>query len=361
MAPPYLLGIDAGTSRIRAAVLDLAGRELGFSARASATLCPAPGHAEQDMEAVWAATAAAIREALKAAQVSPAEVQAVGPSGQGDGAWLLDGSGRPLGKAPLWNDGRAAEVVEAWRKDGRLNRLFVKGGTLLWPGALAPILAFLGEREKERRERVATAFCCKDWIVYRLTGVLGTDESDGSIPFMDMASRRFDPGQAEILGMGDALRYLPPVRPSHTVVGGVTRAAAAETGLREGTPVVAGMIDVAANAIGVGAIRAGQTLTILGTTALNAAILGEPVFRPENLGASVCHAVPGHYLRVLGAMAGTPNLDWYLSAMGEVFTSMAAGRPGGVFACMEEAVAEARVGAGGVIYHPFLRGERAPS
>ncbi len=360
MPGPYLLGIDVGTSRIRAAVLDLSGRELGFAARASATDSPQPGWAQQDMAAVWEAAAAAIREALAGSGVSPAEVAAVGPSGQGDGAWLLDDDGRPLGAAPLWNDGRAAELVERWQAEGRLSRLFRRGGTVLWPGALAPVLAWMAEHEPARRARVATAFCCKDWIVFQLTGERGTDESDGSIPFMCMATRRLDAGQADLLGMGDALRLLPPVRPSHAVAGQVTAAAAAATGLREGTPVVAGMIDVAANAIGVGAIRAGQTLTILGTTALNAAILGEPVLEPVDVGASVCHAVPGHWLRVLGAMAGTPNLDWYLAAMGEAFAAGAEGKPGSVFAAMEAAVAAAPVGAGGLVYHPFLRGERAP-
>ena len=134
---------------------------------------------------------------------------------------------------------------------------------------------------------------------------------------MCMATRRLDPGQAEILGLGDALRYIPAVRASHAIVGAVAHEAAAATGLREGTPVVAGMLDVAANAIGVGAIRAGQTMTILGTTALNAVILDAPALEPRDVGATACHAVPNHWVRILGAMAGTPNLDWYLATMGK--------------------------------------------
>jgi len=356
----HLLGIDVGTSLVRAVVYDLEGREVGRASRKSETESPHPGWAQQDMAAVWRLTAEAIREAVAASAVAPSDLAAVGPSGQGDGAWLLDVHGQPVCKAPLWNDGRAADVVESWQSRGLLARAFVKGGTMLWPGALAPLLAFLREHEPELHGRIATAFCCKDWITYRLTGVLGTDESDGSIPFMSLATRSYDPGQAEMLGLGDDLAHLPQVRRSHEVVGEVSGQAAAATGLCAGTPVVAGMLDVAANAVGVGALAPGQTLTILGTTALNAVVLGAPVFDPGGIGATLCHAVPGRWLRVLGAMAGTPNLEWYVAAMGEIFRAEAARRPEGLWTLVEEAVAASPAGAGGVLYHPYLQGERAP-
>ena len=356
----HLLGLDVGTSLIRAAVFDRDGRERGHASRKAETASPRPGWSEQDMAGVWAASAATIREALAASGVPASEIAAVGPSGQGDGAWLLDRAGQPLGPAPLWNDGRATGVVERWRSEGRLARLFARGGTVLWPGLLAPLLAWMREEEPERHARIATAFCCKDWIAFQLTGERGTDETDGSIPFMSMATRRIEADQAELLGLAGALPLLPPVRPSHAVAGAVTAAAAAVTGLREGTPVVAGMLDVAANAIGVGAIRAGQTMTILGTTALNAVVLGVPALDPVDVGATACHAVPGHWLRILGAMAGTPNLDWYLASMGEILGREAGAGAGEVYALMDDAVSASPVGAGGVLYHPFLRGERAP-
>ena len=177
---------------------------------------------------------------------------------------------------------------------------------------------------------------------------------------MDLASRALDVGQAEILGVAGLTDRLPPVQRSHDVVGGVTAAAAAATGLPAGTPVVAGMLDVAANAVGVGAIRGGQAMVTLGTTALTAVVLDEPVFVPEHLAASACHAPAHRWLRILGAMAGTPNLDWYLEAMGEILRVEAAAAQRDVYSHLEEVIGSSAPGAGGVVYHPYVMGERVP-
>jgi sugar (pentulose or hexulose) kinase len=150
------------------------------------------------------------------------------------------------------------------------------------------------------------------------------------------------------------------VQRSHDVVGSVTSTAADATGLRAGTPVVAGLMDVAANAIGVGAIEGGQAMVTLGTTALTAVVLDQPVFVPADLAASACHAPARRWLRILGAMAGTPNLDWYLGTMGEILRVEAAKADRDVFSLLEEVVARSAPGAGGIIYHPYLLGERVP-
>ncbi len=356
---PRLLGVDVGTSMVKAVIFDLEGVEIGAGAQPVDVRSPRPGWTEQDMDAVWVAAAHAVRQAVERAG-GPEGVAAVAVAGQGDGAWMIDADGRPVTAAALWSDGRAARVVDGWADSGSLSRLYERGGTVLWPGSQAALLAWYREEQPDVLARATTVFCCKDWVRFRLTGMLGTDETDGSIPFMDLASRTIDPGQLGILGLADLGHLVPPVSRCDEVVGAVTQAAAAMTGLPAGTPVVAGLLDVAANAVGVGAIDGGQAMVTLGTTALSAVVLDRPVFEPPDIGASVCHAPVGRWMRAFGAMAGTPNLDWYLGTLGEVLRVEAAATGRDVFALLEETMAASTPGARGVLYHPYLLGERVP-
>ena len=354
-----LLGLDVGTSVIKAVVFDLEGTELAVASEAVEVRSPQPGWVEQDMEDVWTAAAGSIAAVL--AEVDgPAEVAAVAVAGQGDGAWMIDADGAPVAPAPLWNDGRASGVIDRWLDGDVLSGIFKRGGTVLWPGSQAALLAWFDEHDPEILERATTVFCSKDWVRYRLTGIIGTDETDGSIPFMDLAARAIDDGQLELLGLADYRELLPPVSPSHEVIGAVSAEAARVTGLRPGTPVVAGLLDVAASALGVGAVEAGQAMVILGTTAIAAVVMDRPVFEPVDIGASACHAPPGRWLRALGTMAGTPNVDWYLEAMAGGLRVEAERTGRDVFELLEERIASAPPGAGGVVYHPYLLGERVP-
>ena len=355
-----LLGVDVGTSLIKAVVFDPDGLELASGECKVAVDSPQRGWAEQDMDAVWSGAAEAIRAAIAGAPGGAAGIAAVGVTGQGDGAWMIDAAGRPVGPAPLWSDGRANEVIDRWARDGVLHAAFAPNGTVLWPGAQAALLAWLETFEPERIERMATVFCAKDWVRYRLTGEIATDETDASIPFMELASRRYDDAQLERLGLASLRDRLPPVLAPHDIAGAITPAAAEATGLIAGTRVVAGMLDGPASALGVGAVAAGQAMTILGTTALIGLVLGEPVFEPKDVGATVCHAPAGRWLRVLGAMAGTPNIDWYLRTMGRSYGAEAVELDTSVYGLLESSILASPPGARGVVYHPFLLGERAP-
>ena len=355
----HLLGLDVGTSLIKAVVFDLDGTEIASGSQAVAVQSPQPGWTEQDMEDVWAAAAAAMRDAL-AQTGSAGDIAALAVAGQGDGAWMIDAQGQPVAPAPLWSDGRATATIERWAASGALSRLYERGGTVLWPGSQAALLAWYEEHEPELLQRVDTVFCSKDWIRFRLTGTIGTDQTDGSIPFMDLSRRAISSEQFEFADLATHAQRLPPVGDSTDVVGSVTVAAAAATGLRAGTPVVAGLLDVTANAIGVGAIDGGQAFVTLGTTALSAVVLDQPVFEPPDIGASICHAPPGRWMRAFGAMAGTPNLDWYLATMGEGICAEAEAQERDGYAQLEAEVVSSAAGAGGVIYHPFLLGERVP-
>ena len=184
-----LIGVDAGTTNIKAAAFTLGGEELTKTVRETPLKTPRAGWVEQGMETTWERTAATIRETVDA--VGDAAVLAVGVTGQGDGCWLIDGDGQPVRDAILWSDGRAADYVTAWKEDGTAERVRQITGSDLFPGAALSILQWLADNEPEAIDDAETAFFCKDWLKYRLTGERTMDYSGASLPFLE--GRRNEP------------------------------------------------------------------------------------------------------------------------------------------------------------------------
>jgi sugar (pentulose or hexulose) kinase len=353
-----VVGIDAGTSAIKAAVISGDGKNLGSAQEKVSVDRPEIGHSCLDMNALWEAVAACIRSCLRVAGATGEDIAAVCCAGQGDGAWMIDKKGRPLGKAVLWNDIRAGDIIAQWEASGVLSKVYSKTATVLWPGSMAGILAWFRDKKPGEINALDTVFCCKDWINYCLTGEKATDTSDGTIPFTNITTRVYDQSILQDVNLEFLETKLAPVKPSASVIGVITQKAAEHTCLKAGTPVMAGLLDVAANAIGAGAVSAGQALLILGTTSLVAASLDRAPGDNRNVGAAVLHAVEGLWLRAFGAQSGSPNIDWMANVL-NILKSVD-GKKVPDFIAMDEMIAQSPPGSGGVLYHPFLGGERAP-
>lgn len=351
------LGVDIGTSKVKAALYDASGNQYGLVSTRVPVIDAAPGYAEQDPMEVWRGVTQVISSCLRESGIKRGAVKAVACAGQGDGLWCLDKNGQPLERAALWCDNRAASLVNRWDKQGILREFYKKSGTVLWAGSAAPLLAWFKENDPEYFKRIAFFFCCKDWINYKLTGRIATDFTDGSIPFINLMKRESDPGQAELLGLEEAFGKLPGLRESHEIIGYISAGAAEETGLPEGTPVCVGLLDVAANALGAGAVNPGQVFMIFGTTLLNAVVMDEPSTSPDYIGASLCGAQSGQWIRVLAAQAGTPNIDWLAR---EFPPHDNAGNKADIYRNLDQEAATSEPGSGGVLYLPYLRGERSP-
>lgn len=341
------IGLDVGTSVVKAVALDGDGACLAVASRHTRTLSPAPGYQEHDLEEVISAAGSAIREVVNAAGEQPA---LVGITGQGDGVWLVDEAGRAVRPPILWSDARAASVVERWLAAGVVEAIYRRTGNALFPGAAAPILAHLQVHEPKALERATTAAYCKDVVLQRLTGARATDASDASLPFLDVHSRTYDRevlARCDLTGVGD---LLPPVDPWPTPTRPLSAEGAATTGLPAGTPISAGPFDFVATMIGAGMSRPGQGLVILGTTLGCTVLVDEVRTDGEAAGMTLCMPEPGAWARVMAAMVGTPVLEWVLATVG-------ADR-----ADLERLLAESAPGAGGVTVLPFLSpaGERAP-
>lgn len=340
--------VDAGTTMIKAVGYAGDGAELAVARRPTEVTRPAPGHAEQDMGAVWRAVADAVREVL--AQIGgDAEFLAI--TAQGDGCWLVDGDGAPTGPAILWNDGRAAPAVERWAASGVLERAFRVNGSLHFAGLPNAILTWLAEHDPDRLARSAASLTCGGWIFSRLTGQIAVDGSDASAPFLDITALRYSDDLLRAYDMEWARRLLPGLRGDDRRAAPLTRDAAGRLGLPEGLPVVLAPYDIASTAIGVGAVDTGQACTILGTTLCTETVVDGPRLGGDPSGLTVAMGLPGRYLRAFPTLAGGQVVDWACRVLG-----LAAP------AALAELAAEAAPGADGLVFLPYLSpaGERAP-
>ena len=274
-----------------------------------------------------AAVGAVVREV---AAGEPAEL--LGITAQGDGLWLLDREGRQVRPPILWSDARAAAIVTEWMASGVAERAFRRSGNMLFPGAAAPLLAYLQREEPASLRAAATAGYCKDAILQRLTGARATDVSDASLPFFDPRTRTYDEELLALYGVSQWRGLLAPVDPSPAPLRELSEAGAALTGLPAGTPVHAGPFDLCAAMIGAGVQRPGDGLVILGTTLGCAVLVDQVETDGPPAGMLLCMPERDRWVRVMPAMVGTPSLEWALALTGsrreDVDALLAASVPG---------------------------------
>ncbi len=342
------LCIDAGTSLIKTVAYGDRGEELGVARRETLVSRPRPGFSEQDMGDVWRAVVATVREVRSRLAGEP--IRFLSLTAQGDGVWLVDEAGRPTGPAILWNDARAAATVDRWRAAGTLKEAFRRNGSQTFAGLPNGIFTWLRQHDPDRLERSHKSLCCNGWIFSNLTGRLAVDESDAAVPFLDARTRRYAPELFELYGLSWAQRLLPDVLSDAERVGELSAAAAGELGLPRGLPVVMAPYDVAATAIGVGAVGDGQGCSILGTTLCTEVVVRELDLAGEPSGLTIPFG-PDLYLRAFPTLAGAEVIHWALRQLN-------LREP----ADLSDLAAQAAPGAGGLLCLPYLSpaGERVP-
>ena len=362
--PQYLMGIDAGTSVIKAAIFDSRGNELSRGAHNVPIINPTTYMAEEDMDTVWVAATLAIRDAIEGSAVKPDEIVAVSATGQGDGTWLVDADGVPAGPAILWTDGRAGDIIDAWYADGTISRQFQISGLGPYAGTASALLRWRAENQRELLDGAINLWC-KDWIEYNLTGDLSTDPSDASLAGIDVRTRQWSLEVLNHFGLTDVRNVLPELKTPITQIGTVTHTAAGLTGLAEGTPVFKGQMDITASSLGVGVARPGDCMAVIGTAGIVTVAtddLGDRI-EPDDVGWVIPHS-PTTWIRALGMNSCTPNLDWYLREFGGSFRreSEARGPQFSFFDYLDEVVDGVPVGSRGVLFHGYTApgGERAP-
>lgn len=352
----YLVGLDIGTSNVKAVLFDIDGVELKVCDLPTEVLQSNTNWAEQDMNKVWEQCVQCIRGIMDAGIAKPGEILGVGLSGQGEGLWMIDRDGNPIQKASLWSDGRTSGLVDDIRNNNPElhDEIFrLTGSPLLTPATLMHILWMSKERPEIFKEG-STIFNCKDWVRFKLTGERNMEITDNSVSMLDMKKNTYVTGIMEKLGLQNAEKCLPPLLKSYELGGTVTEEAAKLTGLREGTPVAAGALDVTATMVGVNAVNVGDIYTILGTTCCTGIVCD---LAATELGANplfnfIRHPKDGICINITATMAGTPNIDWMIESISDTAD----------FAQIEEKIRDIPAGSGGIVYHPYITpaGERSP-
>jgi xylulokinase len=345
----YFIGIDSSTTATKALMLDERGDVVGVAASTYDYETPRPLWSQQHPDLWWDATCASIRQLLAETGVEPAAVAAVGLTGQMHGLVLLDEAGQVLRPAILWNDQRtAAECDEIRRRIGKERFIRITGNDAL-TGFTAPKILWVQRNEPDIYARARHILLPKDFVRLRLTGDYALDKADGAGTILfDVAARDWSPEVLAALDIDPAL--LPPTHEGPAVTGTVSAAAAALTGLREGTPVMAGGGDQAAGAVGTGAVVEGVVSLSLGTSGVVFAATDTPAIEPDGRLHAFCHAVPGkwHLMGVMLSAAG--SLRWFRDTLA----------PGESFDAVVEPAGAVEPGSEGLFFLPYLTGERTP-
>lgn len=352
----YLLGIDAGSTVFKAAVFDVSGRELSTASRSLGLVCPRPGWVERPLDSVWPAISAVIREAVSSAGISADDIASVGTTGHGNGLYLLDSHGHPVRDGIASLDSRAEGIIRDWRATGASAAMRARTCQALWPGQPNALLAWLKQHEPERYRAVSSVLLVTDYLGYLLTGRIATSFSMMSgTGLMNVFTKSYDAELLDLCGIPEILRALPQPLESHEIVGTVTAAAAAATGLAQGTPVAAGVYDIDGSAIGSGVVAPGQASVVVGTWSINDIVTSEPI-RDESLLMTKRFAVPDLWISIDGSATSAANVDWFIAEFMELERRDAEARGSSIFERCDEMVAGVAPNEATIIFHPFLFG-----
>ncbi|MCK6579882.1 MAG: xylulokinase [Anaerolineae bacterium] len=342
-----LLGLDISTTGAKALLIDEAGRVIATHTTPQPISQPQPLWSEQDPADWWDGIAASIRAVL--AEANHPEIAAIGLTGQMHGLVLQDAAGAVLRPSILWNDQRTQAQCDSMTAKVGFERLIQLTGNRALTGFTAPKILWVRDHEPEVFARAAHILLPKDYLRYKLTGEYVMDVSDASgTSLLDVANRRWSSEVVAALDLPES--WLPRLAEGPEVTGVVSAQAAAETGLKAGTPVVGGGGDQAAGAVGVGAVEPGIVGLVVGTSGVVFAPLPGYAYEPQGRLHAFCHAVPGmwHFMGVMLSAAG--SLQWYHDTLGH----------GQSFDDLLAPAADIPPGADGVLFLPYLSGERTP-
>jgi xylulokinase len=342
------LGIDVGTTNVKAAVVDLAGRVLVEGDAGYPTHHLGAGRVEQDADDWWRASVTAVNAALAMAP-RRVNVRAIGVSGQGCALTPVDAAGQPLRRAIIWLDTRA-EAQCAWMRDRASDTVYAANGNAIAPYNMDPKAAWLLEHEPAVFEAATSFLTTTAFVTRRLAGVNVMNRSDGGILFSyDLHTHDWSDPVLRAIGLPRA--KLPRVAPCTSVVGSLTAEAAQALGLAAGVPVIAGGEDTSAAALAAGVVAPGQAYLSLGTAGVVGVCLAEALPQPRLL--SFPHVLDG-LLLLSGSMSSFgAAVQWFLDQFGS------RGVANGFDALSAEA-AESPPGARNLVFLPYLSGELHP-
>ena len=342
-----LLGIDIGTSACKIAVFDVFGKVLAQSNQSYQVYYPHQGWAEQNAEEWWEAICLGIKDVLSQDGVNADEICGIGVDGQSWSAIPVDKNGNVLHRTPIWMDTRAREICTRIKNDIGEERIFNISGNDFLPSYTTPKMLWFKENMPEVYSNTYKFLQSNSYIVMKLTGIMSQDYSQGyGIHFFDITDLSYDSKLAEDMGL--SVDLVPDLYRCDQIVGGVLEDIAKKTGLKPGTPVVAGGLDAACGTLGAGVFKVGQTQE-QGGQAGGMSICTDKALSHKKLILGT-HVVPDLWLLQGGTVGGGGTLKWFRQELGKELS-------------FDQLVSEAEgitPGADGVLFLPYMSGERSP-
>ena len=365
-ARDLLVGIDAGTSVIKAVAFDLAGRQIAVASVPNHYTTKANGAAFQSLDQTWIDCAQTLRDLGAKVEDLARRTLAIAVTGQGDGTWLVGAENRPVSDAWLWLDARAADTVRRLQASPANRARFEATGTGLAACNQGAQIAHMAATTPEVLDRAEVALHCKDWLYLNLTGVRATDPSEASFTYGNFRTRRYGDVVIEVLGLTAHRGLLPEIVDGTEVTHPLSPEAAVATGLLAETPVCLGFVDIVVTALGAGIHTAGAVgaaCSIVGSTGMHMrAVQNARVhLNDEGTGYVIALPMPGMSAQVQSNMAATLNIDWVLNLACDLLAEFGLKlSPGDRVKRIDEWLQHGRPGAH--LYHPYISdaGERGP-
>ncbi len=360
-----LIGIDAGTSMIKAVAFDLSGVQIAIASRQNRYTSGRDGATTQCMDQTWADCVLTLHDLATKIEDLAERTAALGVTGQGDGTWLVGKDDKPVCDAWLWLDARAATTVENLRATTLERTRFETTGTGMSACQQGPQIAHMAATEPGLLDKAEVALHCKDWLYLNLTGIRATDPSEASFSFGDFRTRQYDDTVIAALGLTERSHLLPQIVDGTQQTHVVSHAAAASTGLLAGTPVSLGFVDMACTALGAG-VHTGTpsaACSIIGSTGVHmkATLASGVQLNSEGTGYVIPLPLPDMVAQTQSNMAASLNIDWALHVAADLLTEM------GHTTSHSELVTRidnwmSTSQPGQLIYHPYISsaGERGP-
>lgn len=306
-----LIGIDAGGTMTKVVLFDIEGNELGCERQPNNMLMPHAGWTERDAEQMWAATCRSIKTLLEKTRTEPSDILAVTPSGYGGGVYLVDRDGVPVRNALVSTDTRSLSILDKWTASGVRQQVSAAIEQLVWPGQTLAILAWMQDYEPGVLNRTAHVLSCKDYLRMKLCGDISTDPTDaGCAGILNVTRSEIAEDAFRAASLQKWLEKLAPIGASTEVVGKVSAAAAGESGLKVGTPVVRGVYDVVGCALATGVTNSNQLAAVAGTFSIHSTLHKKPALDPMPH-IQTPYPIPGEILATTATPTSASNLEWF--------------------------------------------------
>lgn len=349
----FVIGIDNGGTTTKAAVFDLKGNQVASAGRQTRVITPKPGYTERDMEELWKTNCECIKSAIEKSGIQPEQIIGAAVCGHGKGLYPWGKSGAPACNGIISTDSRAWEYPIRWKDSGVAQKLYPKLCQNLMACQQVSLLAWLKDHNRAVYDNIEWVFSVKDYIRFRLTGEAYSESTDISgSGLINVRDACFDREILELFGIGEVYEKLAPMRCSNDMCGKISRRAAEECGLREGTPVAGGMFDIDACAIAMHVTKPEEMCTITGTWSINEFISKRPI-TDGTVAMNSLYAIPGYYLEEECSATSAGNLEWFIQNTMKEFVPPDGRR---IYDYLDDSVQSVEPGESNVYFLPFLYG-----